>query len=416
MTPSYSSDSPRQDLLEQVLEDYMRRLDRGEVVDREQVLARHPELAEELRSYFAGSDEMERLGRSAPTGPTAPPPSHTLAEATGLAGIAAVNGEGRVGDYELLEEIGQGGMGIIYRARQISLQRLVAVKMIRLDRLATVEDVRRFRGEAEAAAGLDHPNITPIYEVGEQDGNHFFSMKLIEGGSLAAHLPRLRSDPRLGAGLVATVARTVHHAHQRGVLHRDLKPANVLLDERGQPHVTDFGLAKRLKPHPGEASLTQKGMIVGTPSYMAPEQAGADAGISTAADVYSLGAILYELLAGQPPFRAATALETLVLLRECEPAAPRSLNRRVDRDLETICLKCLDKQPLRRYGSALALAEDLERWLNGEPIQAHPGRPLRTRDQMGAAASGPGPSDGPPCACFLRGLRGGELAMAAGRG
>ncbi|HEY7314353.1 MAG TPA: protein kinase [Gemmataceae bacterium] len=372
MTPSYSSDSSQQSLLEQVLEDYMQRLDRGEVVDREQLLARHPELADELRSYFAGSDEMERLGQPVRSGPPVSPSSHTIPDASRLDGTALAGKILRLGDYELLEQIGQGGMGIIYRARQLSLQRLVAVKMIRPDRLTTAADALRFRSEAEAGAGLDHPNIAPIYEVGEHDGKHYFSMKLIEGGSLAAHLPRLRSDLRSGVALVATVARAVHHAHQRGLLHRDLKPANILLDEQGQPHVTDFGLAKRLAPKRGEESLTQQGMIVGTPSYMAPEQAGADGAVSTAADVYSLGAILYELLVGQPPFRAATPLETLVLLREREPASPRSLNRRVNRDLETICLKCLHKQSQQRYASALALAEDLERWLNGEPIQARP--------------------------------------------
>jgi WD40 repeat protein/tRNA A-37 threonylcarbamoyl transferase component Bud32 len=380
MTPSYSTDSLRQDLLEEVLEEYMRRLDRGEVVDRDQFLAQHPELVEELRSYFAGTDEVERLHRQ-----DLPVGAASRAALDGPARLAGPtcksdtgeflpgNGEGRrVGEYELLEQIGYGGMGVIYKARQLRLQRLVAVKMIRPDRLASPADVLRFRSEAEAAASLEHPNIAPIYEIGEHEGEHYFSMKLIEGGSLAQHLPHLAADVPDGVSLLATVARAVHYAHQRGVLHRDLKPANVLLDAEGRPHVTDFGLAKRLGLRQGEESLTQQGMIVGTPSYMAPEQASSQTVVSTAADVYSLGAILYELLTGRPPFRGSTPLDTLVQLREQEPAAPRSVNKRVDRDLETICLKCLHKEPQQRYPSAAALADDLERWLRGEPIQARP--------------------------------------------
>jgi WD40 repeat protein/tRNA A-37 threonylcarbamoyl transferase component Bud32 len=370
MTPSYSTDSLRQGLLEGVLEEYMRRLDSGEVVDRDQLLAQHPELADELRSYFAATDEVERLQRQAGREAPALSSSRSLPE-TGESPPGSGAGR-RVGEYELLEQIGYGGMGVIYKARQVRLQRFVAVKMIRPDRLASPADVLRFRSEAEAAASLDHPNIAPLYEVGEHEGEHYFSMKLIEGGSLAQHLPRLAADLPAGVRVLGAVARAVHYAHQRGLLHRDLKPANILLDAEGRPYVTDFGLAKRLDRKSGEASLTQQGMIVGTPSYMAPEQASNQAAVSTAADVYSLGAILYELLTGRPPFRAATLLDTLVQLREQEPVAPRRVNKRVNRDLETVCLKCLHKETSQRYPSAAALADDLERWRRGEPIEARP--------------------------------------------
>jgi serine/threonine-protein kinase len=264
--------------------------------------------------------------------------------------------------------LGRGGMGVVYKVRQLSLNRLVALKVVRLGEWSSEAERQRVRNEAEIVAQLDHPHVVPVHEVGETAGHLYFSMRLAEGGSLADHLDRFAAAPRAAARLVAEVARAVHHAHQRGVLHRDLKPSNILLDAEGRPHVTDFGLAKRIE---GDSSLTQSGALVGTPSYMAPEQAsGVKAALTTATDVYGLGAVLYALLTGRPPFQAETALDTLLLVREREPVPPRQINARVDRDLETISLKCLQKDGARRYGSAEAVAEDLERWLVGEPIQA----------------------------------------------
>src|SRR6266566_1598875 len=275
---------------------------------------------------------------------------------------------GDFGDYELLEEIGRGGQGVVYRARQKSLNRTVALKVIGLGYWATEAHLKRFRREAEAAASLEHPCIVPIYEVGERDGSCYFSMKLVQGGQLDEVVRREPMPVRRAVELIAKVARTVHYAHEHHVLHRDIKPGNILLDAKGEPHLTDFGLARLVET---ESTVTRTMEVLGTPSYMAPEQAvGNNAAVSSVTDVYGLGAVLYQLLTGHPPFAGGTTYETIRLVLDAEPRQPRLLNPKVDRDLNTICLKCLDKDPQRRYSSALALAEDLERWLKHEPIHA----------------------------------------------
>ncbi len=268
--------------------------------------------------------------------------------------------------YEVLGVLGQGGMGVVYKARQLGLGRIVALKMILHAEHAGAEERRRFRAEAEAVARLQQPNIVQIHEVGEHKGLPYFSLEFCAGGSLAGKLNGTPLPPVEAARLVETLARAMQAAHQAGVVHRDLKPANVLLADDGTPKVTDFGLAKTMDA-PGQ---TNTGAIMGTPSYMAPEQAGGRKDVGPAADVYALGAILYELLTGRPPFKAATLLDTLHEVVNVEPVAPRQLHSRTPKDLETICLKCLQKEQAKRYADAAALAEDLRRFLAGEPVAA----------------------------------------------
>jgi serine/threonine-protein kinase len=409
--------SERERRVADVLADYFAAVESGRAPDRQALLAQHPELAAELAEYFEQQERFDRLveplrpvaaaaeatghadataslapegheagprelggtthaglGTTAPDAGTPPPPGGT--PSTDGGGDDPPRGA-RVryfGDYELLGVLGRGGMGVVYRARQRSLNRLVAVKMIKAGAWAGAEEVRRFRNEAEAVANLDHPGIVPIHEVGEHRRRHYFSMKLVEGPSLAERLADYAADPRKAAEVVATIARAVHHAHQRGILHRDLKPSNILLDAQGRPHVTDFGLARRIETN-GE--LSQSGSVVGTPSYMSPEQAEGHRGsITTATDVYGLGAILYAVLTGRPPFQADSVLDILQQVREHAPDAPSCRNPGIDRDLEVICLKCLEKDPRRRYDSAAAVADDLERYLRVEPILARPISPL----------------------------------------
>ena len=347
------------------------RVQRGEAVDLEAECRRHPGLAQDLRELWgviavaraAGSHSALAAAGTAPTLPPEPPGDFP----SGHLSLPA-----RFGDYELREELGRGGMGVVYRAAQTSLGREVAVKMILRGQLASKADRERFEAEAQAAARLDHPGIVPVYEVGEIDGRPYFSMKHVCGTTLAQRLADGPLPPREAARMLAAVARAIHFAHMRGVLHRDLKPSNILLDEQGEPHVTDFGLAKQLTD---AATLTKTGAVLGTPAYMAPEQASGHRGqVGPASDVYSLGVILYHMLTGRPPFQAASPGEMVLLVLEQDPVPPRMLNPKADRDLEMICLRCLQKPIDLRYASAAALADDLEAYLNDESISARSGR------------------------------------------
>jgi serine/threonine protein kinase len=346
------------------------------------------------------SDVLEKSPQRGPAGPSADTETQQVPRP---AERPAISG------YEILEELGRGGMGLVYKARQTRLKRLVALKVVLAGSHAGPEHLARFRTETEAVARLQNPNIVQIYEVGEHEGRPFFSLEFVDGGSLATRLAGTPQDPRQAAQLVETLARAVAFAHQRGIVHRDLKPANVLLASGGRlasgghlasggceppdgaepsggshpplaqyiPKLTDFGLARQLEADSGQ---TRSGAILGTPSYMAPEQAlGRTHEAGPAADLYALGAILYEMLTGRPPFRGATVLETLDQVRSRDPVAPRLLQPQLPRDLETICLKCLHKDPHKRYASAEALADDLARFQAGRPIQA---RPVRRAERL----------------------------------
>jgi serine/threonine-protein kinase len=381
--------SSREARVGDVIADYLLAVREGRAPDRTEILSRHRDLAADLEEFFANHDRLQQAAQpmrvAGPGGAVEPSPqSRTGPGATTETMVLPV----ALPDHDILEELGRGGMGVVYKARQKGLGRLVAVKMMSGGCLLSGADLRRFHTEIAVVARLDHPNIVPLYAAGEHPGEAgtqpYFSMKLIDGGSLAevrrvqrgadtpqgANVPAPHIDrerQRWAARLVATVARAVHYAHERGVLHRDLKPANILLDADGEPHVTDFGLARVLG---GERTTTGMGAIVGTPCYMAPEQALGDSDLTPAVDVYALGAVLYELLTGRPPFRGTTALETLRQVIERDPVPPTALDRGIDRGLEVVCLTCLRKEPGRRYASAAALADDLEGWLEDRPIRA----------------------------------------------
>jgi serine/threonine-protein kinase len=379
MNSTSPDNTGREARLNEVIAAYLEAVEAGQAPDRDEWLARHPDLADDLRAFFVNHDRMAQVG--APLRALAPaeaPVSEGPTVAPGETPTDPLLGKVRYfGDYELLEEIARGAMGVVYKARQVSLDRIVAVKMILAGQLASEQDVQRFRGEAQTAAGLRHPNIVAIHEVGEHEGQHYFSMDFVEGQSLAGRLADGPLPAAQAARYVETVARAIDYAHQRGVLHRDLKPANILVDRDDQPRVTDFGLARQVHRDRG---LTAPGAVLGTPSYMPPEQAsGRRDQVGPASDVYSLGAVLYELVTGRPPFRAATVLDTLLQVLEAEPAPPRLLNPTVSRDLETIILKCLAKEPARRYASAQELADE-----------RHPGQVPQHRGRHGRPAAGQG--------------------------
>src|SRR5262245_7495327 len=373
----------RDDRLAALLADLAERQRRGLPADVETAARDHPDVADELRSLWATAQFAAAFAPGPGETPTAPARS------------AEPVAPDSFGDYEILGELGRGGMGVVYKARQKSLDRVVAIKMMREARLSSESDRARFRAEAEAAARLKHPNIVTVYEVGDQNGLPYIVMEYVEGRTLSQRLAEGPLPPREAARLVAEAARAVQHAHDHGILHRDLKPANILLSGvRGQgtgvsgaghsrltpdpcprtPLVTDFGLAKRFEMSPTSVRdwRTQTGDIVGTPGYMAPEQASSRKDLTPATDVYALGVILYECLAGRPPFQATNPVHAIMMVIEQEPVAPRLLVSGIDRDLEMICLKCLQKPPELRYATAGELAADLEAHLAGEAVSSQP--------------------------------------------
>ncbi|MFN3153166.1 serine/threonine protein kinase [Bremerella sp.] len=353
--------------LAELLDDLMQRVQRGEVVDLERVTHEFPHLAEDLKEVWGAV---------------------MLADAVALNVSITNPGEGeepipeklsqlklplRFGDYELLEEIGRGGMGVVYRARQVSLNRIVAVKMILKAQLASEDELNRFLAEAESAARLSHPGIVPVYEVGQRDGRYYFSMKYVEGETLSQRLARGPMPAKEAARMMKIISSAVHEAHQHGILHRDLKPSNILIDKNGHPVVTDFGLAKQVTSD--VESITRSGAIIGTPAFMAPEQASGDRGaVGVRSDVYGLGTILFAMITGQPPFQGRTPVDVLLKVLEQDPPLPHEVHPKVDRDLEMITLRCLQKPMDLRYPDAQMLCQDFEAYLNDEAISARSGQ------------------------------------------
>ena len=371
---SQSGDHSGDQSIANLLEKIARDVDAGKEVEIESVAAEYPEYADRLREL---APAMQALAGWAER--TASFASDEQGNLTQHSKAYPEVGEfvRYFGDYEILEEIARGGMGVVYKARQLTLDRIVALKMVLSGELASSQELDRFRAEAQAAANLDHPGIVPIFEVGEHNGRHYFSMGYVEGDSLADRVKDGPLDPQQSAEIMGKVSTAINYAHQQGVIHRDLKPGNVLLDSRDEPRVTDFGLAKQVESN---SDLTNTGQVLGTPAYMPPEQAGGDLDkIDARSDVYSLGATLYCLLTGRPPFQAANPVDTLMQVLGVEPASPRKLNPAVPADLDTISLKCLEKEPDRRYQTAQEVVDELDRYLRKEPILARPiGRAART--------------------------------------
>lgn len=386
--PSQNSDHEAQ--LDALLAAYLQQSDEDPGFDRKHFLAAHPQFADDLNELLEAEalieqmagprldqlpesdpDRTLRLGSNPTIGDNfSPPPSEHSAAATPTPALSTEASLREFGDYVLLELIGRGGMGVVYLAQQKSLDRLVAIKMIKRSSEATDDDIRRFIREAQAAARLQHPHIVDVFEIGEIDGEHFFSMEFVPGQDLSQSQLQQSLNSRQIAEHVKTVAWAIEHAHRNQIVHRDLKPANIIIDEYGQPRVTDFGLAKDTRR---TQQLARKGFSVGTPAYMSPEQATADdERVGPASDVYSLGAVLYTLLAKQPPFRSPTALDTLKQVIRQPPVKPSEFDPTVDRRLEAICMKCLRKNPKDRYDSAADLADDLERYLRDQPLKAVP--------------------------------------------
>lgn len=376
---------PDQDeVLAGILEKLLDQKRKGIEPDLETAVTHHPDLARDIRELWATANLAENLSSVRLEVPATPASTPTLTPQPDEGGKAPAEKLPRMfGDYELLELLGRGGMGIVYKARQKSLSRLVALKVIRHGEGANSLELARFQAEILAVARLDHPNIVPVLQSGVADGQPFFTMPLILGQTLAARLLDGPMEQRECARVISQVAEGIHHAHTLGLLHRDLKPSNILLHRSGSPLVTDFGLSKVIPgildggnktPEAEQNPLTLSGAIIGTPCYVAPEQVNRAFGQpNQASDVYSLGVILYEMLTGRPPFRAASAVETLLLVLDQEPVRPSLLNPKVNRDLELICLTCLQKQPATRYASAGDLAQDLSAWLDKKPLKVREG-------------------------------------------
>ena len=357
-------DTVHQRAIADVLSSLTERLQGGESIELSDVVERFPNYKDELTELWPLVMLTEMAGENAsPVDETAAAKENELTEKQLPTTF---------GDFELVEEIGRGGMGVVYRARQQSLGREVALKLILLDHLASETDRARFYAEARAAAKLEHPHIVPVYDLGDVQGRPYISMKLIEGSTLSSQLQNGHMDGKSAAKLLIPLCQAVQYAHENSVLHRDVKPSNIMINHEGQAFLTDFGLAKDLRETP---TLTRTGAVVGTPAYMPPEQAsGQKPTLDPTSDVYSLGAVLYHMITGQPPFVGRTGLETVLMVMEQDPPSPRSLTRGLDRDLEMIILRCLQKPPDLRYASASALEQDLNAYLNNEEIAARSGR------------------------------------------